>query len=204
MSFFDQVISSFFIGLISTFVCLRLIMRRRLSWLHLVRYVASRADGNPLQLQNGPWRMDLSVGSKDAGLFTRAIAARHSTFALSAPETVYFATTRDSAGQPLNASSTYSIEGCDLESRWWSITVYKQRHLISNPLNRYSFTKTTLSRRPDGSWRILLSPREQSENWLPTGDPDGPLSLILRFYGPGLDLLSHPETVQLPQILEVR
>src|SRR5262249_4510218 len=141
MSLALQIFTSLLVAFFLTTACLRVLMRRR---------PKSPSGG----VRNGPWLVDLSVGSKAAGLYMRALVARRSTFALSAPETVYFATTRDSAGQDLRAGATYAIAGRDLDARWWSITAYKHRHLIPNVLNRYSFSKTTVTRKADGSWRI--------------------------------------------------
>jgi hypothetical protein len=148
--------------------------------------------------------MDFSLGSQSASLYTRAYIARNRSFALRAPETVYFAASHDSSGRKLQGRSTYSIESeTEPDARWWSLTVYKHDHLIPNVLGRYSFSKTTVIRKSDRRWRILLSPRHQAENWLPSGDANGDLVMILRFYGPGPELLSNPGEVPLPQITEV-
>jgi hypothetical protein len=202
MFLFFQIVTSLLVAAILARFILRSLLRRRRSWrnLPLGRSIAKSMNLPPLWIQNGPWRLDLSLGSKDAGLYARAFAARRGLFALRAPETIYFATTRDSAFRPLDGGSTYCIHGRDPDARWWSMTVYKNDHLIANAFNRYSFTKTTVKRRPDGSWRIHLSPREQPENWLPTGEPDGRLVLIFRFYNPAREVVAEPGKIQLPEI----
>jgi hypothetical protein len=83
------------------------------------------------------------------------------------------------------------------------LTVYKNDHLIPNALNRYSFSKTTVARSADGSWKIYLSPRYQPENWLPSGEPSGRVTLLLRLYNPGPALVSGRETARLPEILRL-
>jgi hypothetical protein len=202
MRLFLYLISSFLVAPFLALIVVRFLLRRRRSWrnLPLGRSIAKMMKIPPLWIQNGPWRLDLSFGSKEAGFYTRAFAARRGLYALRAPETIYFATTHDSGGRPLDGGCTYCIQGSDPDTRWWSLTVYKNDHLIANDLNRYSFTKTTVSRGPDGLWRIYLSPREQPENWLPTGEPKGLLVLIFRFYNPSKEVLAAPEKIQLPEI----
>jgi hypothetical protein len=153
-------------------------------------------------MQNGPWRVDLTLGSAAASMYTRAYTAVHATFALRASESLYFSAGKDSAGNRLRCGATYSVQGRDLDARWWSLTAYKNHRLIPNVLGRYSFSQTTVARGPDGSWKIRVSPQRQPENWLPTGEPSGHMSLLLRFYGPGPELLSNPGGVQLPEIRE--
>jgi hypothetical protein len=165
-----------------------------------LRFLLRRA---PLSGNHGPWRVDLSLGSGQAGLYTRAFTAWNSLFALPAPEVVYFTALHDSDGHRLQCGTTYSIEGEDPAARWWSITAYRRNRLIPNPLGRYSFSPTTVTRRADGRWVICLSPHPPArpgKNWLPTGDPSGNLGLTLRVYGPVPMLLANPETVQLPAI----
>jgi len=157
----------------------------------------------PPHIENGCWhcRLDLPFGGGLLHLYNRAFVAAHGMFALRSPETVYFSAAVDSSGKPLQCGSSYCIRGRDPDTRWWSLTAYKNEHLIPNVLNRYSFSKTTIGRGADGSWQIYLSPRHQSENWLPTGEPNGKLTLLLRLYNPSPAVLSDPVTVELPQIL---
>jgi hypothetical protein len=158
-----------------------------------------------LQIHNGCWRTrpDRPLGGGLLKLYKRACTAAHGPFALSPQETVYFIAAVDSAGKELDCGSTYCIHGCDPDTRWWSLTVYKRDHLIPNALNRYSFSKTTVARSADGSWKIYLSPRHQPQNWLPSGEPSGRPTLLLRLYNPGLAVVSGPETAQLPAILKL-
>ncbi|MBV9505288.1 MAG: DUF1214 domain-containing protein [Acidobacteriia bacterium] len=149
---------------------------------------------------NGPWRIDLSLGTERAGLYTKAVIARTSLFALRPPEVVYFRADHDSAGNPIRQHDSYIIEGGDLDARWWSLTAYRRSRLIPNPAGRHSFSQTTVARRSDGTWRIHFSRTPHPENWLPAGEGRGNLALVLRFYGPGTHLLAHLDTAPLPAI----
>jgi hypothetical protein len=163
----------------------------------VTRFLLRRA---PPHKKNGAWHVDLTPGSDRAGIYTRAFIAWNSLFALRAPETIYFTALHDSDGNRLECAATYSIEGQDADARWWSLTAYKKNHLIPNSLGRYSFSQTTVTRNAEGRWRIRLSPQQQAENWLPTGEPQGNFLLTLRLYGPGRDTLANLESISLPQI----
>jgi hypothetical protein len=163
----------------------------------VTRFLLRRA---PPHKKNGAWHVDLTPGSERAGIYTRAFIAWNSLFALRVPEAVYFTALHDSDGNRLECAATYSIEGQDPDARWWSLTAYKKNHLIPNPLGRYSFSQTTVTRNAEGRWRIRVSPGQLAENWLPTGEPEGNFGLTLRLYGPGPDTLVNLESIQLPQI----
>ena len=150
-------------------------------------------------IRNGPWTKEILGESHSGGMYARVRA--FSKWALRPSEAIYFAATEDSGGKALSNGCTYRIEGRDPDSRWWSITPYKSRRLISNSKNRYSFSKTTVARHTDGSWTILFSRREQPENWLPLSQGDGPLTIFLRCYNPSPQLRENPTEAILPEII---
>jgi hypothetical protein len=153
-------------------------------------------------VRNGPWETDLAIGSSQAGMYLRAKVAAFGLFALNRSESIYFYSSTDQNGQALRSNCDYGVEGRDLDARWWSITVYGQdQFLIPNEWNAYSFQKGNTAREADGSYRIHLSRTRKQGNWLPTGDRDQRLSLVLRLYGPGRPFLDRPEAVALPQII---
>jgi hypothetical protein len=178
-----QILTSVLAALLAAVLIFRKLMRRP-----------------PPHRNNGPWRIDLSLGSERAGLYTKAFTAWNSLFALRSPEAIYFSTNKDSDGERLRRDTTYIITGRDPDSRWWSLTAYRKNRLIPNSLGRYSFSQTTVAREPDGTWKIRLSPVEQPENWLPTGEPEGYMGLVLRFYGPAPKLIREIEGTPLPSV----
>lgn len=152
-------------------------------------------------IANGPWRTDPTTGSARAGLYHRARVATFGIWALDSSEVVYFFTETDSGGNPLKSNCTYRIVGRDPDTRWWSITAYLDDHYIPNPINRYSYSKTTVEREPDGSWVITLAPEKQGRNWLPSGERGGTLNVSLRNYNPGRTLIETPGNVELPRVI---
>jgi hypothetical protein len=152
-------------------------------------------------IKNGAWLTNLSVGSKEAGMYTRAAVALTGLFALSKEETIYYIADSDDSGQPLHSSCNYRIEGGDINTRWWSITVYgNDNFLIPNDKNRYAYNGMNVVRRADGSYIIRLSSTLKEGNWLPTGK-EGNFSLSLRLYNPAPVVYENPGTIRLPRII---
>ncbi len=154
------------------------------------------------KIRNGAWSTDLSTGGGDANLWRRAQTAVHGIWALKSTEVIYYTASFDSAGKPLRQACTYRIEGAPADARWWSVTAYINDHFIANPLNRYSFSQTTVKRRADQSWLIHASAKKTGENWLPTGETDGKLVFTFRCYNPGDAMRAKPEAAKVPTITE--
>jgi len=53
--------------------------------------------------------------------------------------------------------------------------------LVANSTNRYGFTSQEIARHADGSFEIVVAPRANPGNWLPTGGVER-YELILRLY----------------------
>lgn len=153
-------------------------------------------------LKNGPWYTNLTIGSEEAGIYTRAAIAKHGLLALAKSETLYYSAYTDDDGQPLLTSCDYRIEGRDLDARWWSITAYgEDDFLIPNDQNRYAYGGNEVTYDADGRYTIYLSATPKEGCWLPTGNQDK-FSLTLRVYNPGPDFCNNPGTVELPHIIK--
>ena len=152
-------------------------------------------------VSNGPWNYSNWTGSTRANPWIRAWVALHGTWALGPEEALYTEASADSSGAPLRTSCKYRVRGNPVDARWWSLTLYKDNHLVENSENRYSWSASTLEFMPDGSWEIVLAREAVEGNWLPMGQGEGDLSLILRFYNPSQALMaSGLGGVQLPRI----
>jgi len=162
------------------FIGIVLIMGLGSSW-----YMIER--GSPLTTVTvGPWVSWISAGRTDADPYTRAHDARRGILPLSTEVAQTFIARADSDGRTLHSSCEYAIEGRDLSSFWWSITVFDaDGRLIPNVLNRYSFTSDTMALKPDGTFITTLSRDARPGNWLPIG---GAGRLALAFTVLDLDL----------------
>jgi hypothetical protein len=142
--------------------------------------------GSPLTTTKvGPWDGWVSEGNPSADPYTRAHVARSGRLPLTSTVARYFVAHTDSAGRTLTSDCEYLIQGFPLNARWWSLAVYDEYGgLIDNPAARYSFNSEEMLRHSDGTFRVDLSRNARPENWLPTGDADQSLALLLRIYSP--------------------
>lgn len=111
-------------------------------------------------------------------------------------EVIYFVTTRDADGKPLDGSSSYVIDFPkdgrpeSVVNAYWSLSLVDIPGFkaVANPLDRYTFNGVAPPPADaDGSLKIFLAPRPSpaipTANWLPA--PDGrPFSLTFRTYVP--------------------
>lgn len=152
-------------------------------------------------VQDGPWRTSLYAGSSEGNMYLRAAVAVHGLLALNRNETMYYTATTDSSGVPLNGRCSYRVRGFDPKTRWWSITGYAaDDYLIPNAVHRYSVSKNSVSRDPDGSFSVMVSPHNGGDNWIPV-IAGAPFSLSIRLYNPDLSVAADPEHVALPTIV---
>ncbi len=152
-------------------------------------------------IRNGPWTTSLETGGTDAGMYMRAFVALTGLLALNKDETIYYGATRDSSGEPLDGACAYRIEGRDPDARWWSVTLYGTDHyLIANPSNRYSVSRSNVTRATNGTFVIRLSATPEPSNWIATS-PDG-FQITLRLYNPSETVIADPAAAPLPSIVK--
>jgi hypothetical protein len=153
------------------------------------------------QVTNGAWHTNLAIGSSKADWYTRALVARTGLFALNRSETIYLIAESDDSGKPLHSGCDYSIEGRDLNTRWWSMTSYGEDHfLIPNQENQYSINGHNVVGDAGGRYKITLSSTPKASNWLPAGDQDQ-IYLALRLYNPASEIYQDIGRIQLPSII---
>lgn len=153
-------------------------------------------------VRNGPWSTSLAYGIASADALTRAAVARRGLLALPKTETVYWAATRDSAGQLLDGRCTYHLTGKALDSRWWSVTLYDaEGYLQANKARIWSFSGASLSpEESEKGWQVTIAPtRPAGGHWLPSL-PDQRFELTLRMYNPGPKFMQDPRTAELPAL----
>jgi hypothetical protein len=150
-------------------------------------------------VDNGIWSTNLTIGSADAGPYTRASIALNGTLALKHTETIYFSADSDEEGDALTSRCTYVLEGRDPAARWWSVTVYDtDGYLLPQANGRYSVSKSSVMRSQGGTFQIALTRDGNGPNGLPTGPGD--FTLTLRLYNPTPALASAPDKATLPKI----
>jgi hypothetical protein len=141
------------------FIGIVLLMGLGSSW-----YMVER--GSPLTTVTvGPWVSWISAGRTDADPYTRAFEARTGTLPLSTDVSQTFMAQADSEGRTLHSSCDYVLEGHEMPSFWWSLTVFDaEGRLIPNTLGRSVFTSDTMVLNPNGSYAVTLSRDAQPGN----------------------------------------
>ena len=157
------------------------------------------------QAQIGPWRVDMSLASQEAGPYTRAYTAREAIWAMSKEDALYLLALDDSEGRPLSPRCSYTISGARPRAVWWSLTAYQDGRFIPNPEDRYSYSASTIG---DGlgedRWRVTVGPERTSSDHLPTRPDGGELSLMLRLYKTPADMILTADDAALPRIVRQR
>ena len=95
---------------------------------------------------------------------------------------VSFSLKSDDEGKSLDGRCEVVVSGITPVARFWTLTLYNpDGGLVANSTNRYGFTSQEIVRRSDGSFEIVVAPRANSGNWLPTGGVER-YELVLRLY----------------------
>ena len=151
----------------------------------------------------GAWSFNSATGSAAAGPYTRAIIARYGLLALSSREALYFNLDRDEHGQPLSESCIYDLSGRNLETRWWSVTLYaNDSYLARNDDHAASIDSSRVSGGDDGPWRARISSVQgDAVHWLSSRAARRGFSLTLRVYNPQHEFAPSEDT--LPRLTTV-
>ena len=164
--------------------------------------LAWRATGSGFDqgaITNGSWSTSLTYGTTSADPLTRAAVARRGLLALPKTETVYWAASTDSDGNPLDGSCTYAMTGKALDSRWWSVTFYDRAgYLVANPARIFSFSGASIAPEEKVGWKVTIGPNKPaSGHWLPSAKGQA-FELTLRMYNPGEAFMKDPKAAELP------
>ena len=136
------------------------------------------------------------AGNYGSNYLLRSVANYVGIWANNTGEVVYFMSTHDADGKPLNGSNSYVIhfpaKGLpdSVVDGYWSIILVgvPDYRVAPNELKRYNFnSQSKLKKEPDGSLKIAVGPKPVAgapeANWLPS--PAGkPFSLTFRTYVP--------------------
>jgi hypothetical protein len=162
-----------------------------------LRYILTTVSG---EIHNGPWTTDFTTGGTDASAYTRAKLAIQALLAMTKDQAVYFIAETDSAGEPLDGACEYTLNGGDLPTRWWSITIYASDYFfVASEEKRYSISKSSLAAQTDqnGQWSASINNTSTAHLIAPKA---GPFSLIVRHYNPNPIVTEDPGSLNLPVI----
>ncbi len=133
-------------------------------------------------LRIGAWTAWPKTGTQDADPYARAEIARTGRLPIALGDGVTFIASTDDKGKRLDGRCDVEVIGITPAARFWTLTLYnREGQLVPNSINRYYFTSQEIVRRGDGSFEIIIAPRANAGNWLPTGGVER-YTLALRFY----------------------
>ena len=130
----------------------------------------------------GAWTARPKTGTADVDPYSRATIARSGELPIGTGDGVAFSATTDDRNRPLDGRCDVVVSGVTPAARFWTLTLYDRKgHLVANSLQRYGFTSQEIVRHADGGLQIVIAPRAEPGNWLPTGGIESYV-LALRFY----------------------
>jgi hypothetical protein len=130
----------------------------------------------------GSWVTWPKTGTIDADPYARATIARTGQLPIAVGDGVSFTVQTDDNGKILDGRCDVVLTGITPAARFWTLTLYNaDGKLAANSVNRYGFTSQEIARRADGSFEIVVAPRANPGNWLPTGGVER-YGLVLRLY----------------------
>lgn len=130
----------------------------------------------------GAWTAWPKTGTADADPYAKASIARIGRLPTALGDGVAFTASADDKGRPLDGRCNVVLAGVTPAARFWTLTLYTpDGELVANSVNRFDFTSQEIVRNADGSFEIVVAPRANPGNWLPTGGIERYI-LVLRFY----------------------
>ncbi len=130
----------------------------------------------------GSWRAQPKTGTLDADPYARASIARTGRLPLALGDGLTFLVRTDDSNRPLDGRCDVVLSGITPAARYWTLTLYNiQGNLVANTVQRHGFTSEEIVRSADGHFDIVVAPRANPGNWLPTGGIEHYI-LAMRFY----------------------
>lgn len=134
------------------------------------------------ELSIGSWTAWPKTGTADADPYARASIARTGQLPIALGDGVSFTAQSDDNGKHLDGRCDVVLSGITPVARFWTLTLYNtDGELAANSVGRHGFSSQEIVRQADGSFQIVVSPRANPGNWLPTGGIER-YALVLRLY----------------------
>jgi hypothetical protein len=128
------------------------------------------------------WDAFPKTGTLDADPYARASIARSGRLPIALGDGVSFSVREDDDGKTLDGRCDVVLTGITPTARYWTLTLYNvDGGLVANSVGRYGFTSEEVARHADGTFEVVVAPRANPGNWLPTGGVER-YELVLRLY----------------------
>lgn len=155
--------------------------------------------------ENNGWRMHQNLGNLGLSMHAKAYLRQSGHLPLPQDQALYFFTYNDSDGRSLNADCDYLVTGDDVGAFWWSLSAHDKNFVkFENPSLRYSFNMSNIIRKNDGTYKLTISGKVKTGNWLPLSqeayEGGGGFMLSLRLYGLDKVMSEQADQLKLPHI----
>lgn len=149
----------------------------------------------------GSWTAFPKTGTADADPYARAAIARTGQLPVALGDGVSFTARTDDNGKSLDGRCDVMLSGITPTARFWTLTLYNtDGELVANSIHRFGFSSQEILRHADGSFEIMVAPRANPENWLPTGGIERYI-LMLRLYDTAVGVATKAgREVPMPQV----
>lgn len=150
----------------------------------------------------GSWTAWPKTGTADADPYARATIARSGQLPVALGDGVSFTAQSDDNGKLLDGRCDVVLSGVTPAARFWTLTLFNPNgELVSNSINRYGFSSQEIVRHADGSFDIVVAPRANPGNWLPTGGVER-YTLMLRLYDTAVGVSTKAgREIPMPQVM---
>ncbi len=150
----------------------------------------------------GSWTAWPKTGTADADPYARATFARSGQLPIALGDGVSFTAQTDDNGKPLDGRCDVVLSGVTPAARFWTLTLFNPNgELVANSINRYGFSSQEIVRHADGSFDIVVAPRANPGNWLPTGGIEH-YDLVLRLYDTAVGVSTKAgREIPMPQVM---
>ena len=134
-------------------------------------------------IRAGAWTAWPFASGADADPYTVARVSRDGTIPLGASEGLAFEATGDDGGRALDLACDYTISGMTPPAKLWTLAAYDGRGKLVKSVSGYpaAMQSARLLRFADGSFRIQVSSKPRSGNWLAISG-EGSFQLVLSIY----------------------
>jgi hypothetical protein len=152
----------------------------------------------------GAWQAWPNAGTADADPYSRARVARTGEIPLGSGEGLALLALTDDAGDALVPSCDYTITGQTPPARLWTVSLEnRDGQAVKERDSVAALGSDTLLREDDGSFRITLSSRPQTGNWISTEEA-GRFRIAIRLYDTTARTGTELTTLVMPRIARER
>jgi hypothetical protein len=150
--------------------------------------------------EQGVWHISPDIGEASASPYDRAYRYKYGLLSVSGRDTLRFSAFKDHAGNPLNSSCSYRIEGSVGYAGWWSLHSRQRQENLHGWQSTKGLNSLEMLQNAERDFVILAANAPRPGNWLPT-PVSGNFELVLSVYEAPFIKDALSESIALPHIV---